>query len=834
MRQGNFSELLNTSLTGSASPTYLYQPGTGGAQILTCNGQQNVFCTSQIDSIAQTILNLYPKPNTNNGDTYNNYQVNVNTADDTVQWDGRLDWNISTRDQAFTRMSYWHDIVSYPPPLGILDGGGSTGKLHNLKAESFVLSETHAFNPSLVNEFRFGYTYGAYSYIQQNANTDVATEYGLGGYPYTPGSGGFPPITVSSIATMGTGCCLPSIEYQNEFQVLDNVTKVIGKHTVKLGFDIQSVRFSWIQTGFPLGNASYTGLFTSLPGTSFTGNGVADFLANMQYSSTLSVGQYANQYQWYRSGYAQDDWKVTPRLTLNLGLRYDYYQPYVEKNDHQANAVISSFGVGTGTAQYLIPTGAEKTTLVSSFTSIAAKDNISIVYTNNHSLTDSHKIGFAPRVGFAYSVTPRLVVRGAYGLFYAGLQNTAGTNLANNYPWNFSSNFSSATCTAGSTCTDDGITLENGYSTYIANGISNLPVLLPSMSAKDYAWKVPYSESYNLSVQQALSHRMSATVAYVGTDDQHLTSYQYANTSGALAVSGTNTQQYQPFPAFGKINREANVGISNYNSLQATLEKQVENGLEFHVAYTYAHTLTDARWEDATYGNTVLFNTRDDYGNPNFDVRHKVALYGNYQLPFGAGKHFMNRRGILNELAGGWAIGAVFVAQTGEPFTPATNTSTATGANTRAVLVGDPYSGGGSPNSTNPTVTCPSKVKTIQHWFNPCALADPLPGSQLANLPGGLATTRAEALPFVGATDIGQIHGPGYNRMNNSIFKRFATFREQYAEFRADIFNTYNSPAYGQPSSTINSSAGQITSPRGLGNNSPDGRYFQLAMKYFF
>jgi hypothetical protein len=175
MRQGNFSELLNPSLTGQSQPTTLYQPGSNGSALLACNGQQNVFCPNQINSIAQGLLNLYPLPNANGGKTYNNYIVNRNNLDNTVQWDGRIDWNATAHDQAFFRMSYYNERGNYAPPLGpILDGGsyGSDGPTINM-GENYALSETHEFTQTLANEFRFGYngaTSSSYSPVQSKTS----------------------------------------------------------------------------------------------------------------------------------------------------------------------------------------------------------------------------------------------------------------------------------------------------------------------------------------------------------------------------------------------------------------------------------------------------------------------------------------------------------------------------------------------------------------------------------------------------------------------------------------------------------------------------------------
>jgi hypothetical protein len=452
-------------------------------------------------------------------------------------------------------------------------------------------------------------------------------------------------------------------------------------------------------------------------------------------------------------------------------------------------------------------------------------------------LADDQKTNFAPRIGFAYSVTPRIVVRSAYGIFYGGLQNQGGTNLSVNYPYQFNSNFPAPSCIAGKPCITDGITLENGFSSYITGGIGALPAVNPGANEIDEKIKTPYSQMYNLSVQGALSSSLSATVGYVGSNQRHMVASFNFNAPGVLAPPGTNTQQYQAFPGFSAVNHLSYSGSGNYNSLQASLEKRYSEGLDFLATYTYSHSFDDVDGivvQNSTgYQNILLIPLQYNYANSDTDLRHRVTLYGNYQLPFGTGRRFLNRNGILNELGGGWAIGVVFTAQTGTPFTVNPNISTAAGSGARALLTGNPFRGGGSPNSTNPNVTCPARVRTVTHWFNPCAFSNPLPGIDIASLPGKVVTSTAQAIQYLG-TERNVIHGPGYNRMDLSLFKRFDTFKEQQVEFRAETFNAYNSPAYGQPSAGINSNAGLINSTISLGKDTPDARFIQLAVKYIF
>ncbi len=864
MRQGDFSELLNTSLTGDAQPVYLYQPNQQNGTLLACNGQQNVFCANQIDKVAQNILNLYPLPNTNNGKTYNNYVVNTPDRDNTFQWDARMDYNMSSHDQMFARFSYYHEPGYDPPPLGpILDGGGfgNDGTILNL-GENFVYSETHVFTPSLSNEFRFGYNYLHDGYLQPNYNTDIAPTLGLGGIPYGadfPENGGLPNVSVGGISSFGSTTYFVTDEHENVFQILDDVTKIAGNHSLKMGVDFQSIRFSTLQPPYPRGTYSFNGQYTSNQSANFTGYGVADFLADQNNFAQVSNEFKNGDAHWYRAAYFEDDWRVTDQLTLNLGVRYDYYQPYKDVGGYQASYYITGpTGPGFGQAVYQIPEQQRSYPMSPTFLNLLAKDNITLQYVNNPALINGQHDNFAPRFGISYALTPNDVVRAGYGIFYGGLESTGYyPNLGENYPFQFTDTFNAPSCNPGNcpSISDPaygGVSLENGFSNALAAGLQNF-ISTPALRGSDHTAKTPYTEDYNLSYEHAFSANLATTVSYVGDVSRHLQVFPDPNNPDALTNPNVTSNTYRPFPDFGGTAYTNYAGMSDYNSLQAKLQKRMSNGLNFLVSYTWSHSLDDAPTPlgstgDSGYRNTNLLPIRNDYSNSAFDVRQRLSLNAFYELPFGKGRKYLNRGGILNEVAGGWAANITFFAQTGNPFTVSPNNTGPSGGGTRAILIGDPFKGGGSPNSTNPDVTCPAQVKTKANWYNPCAFANPDPGNEISPGPeSGSYTTpqpgykypaevtnRTQVLALLGGRR-NEIYGPGYNRANMSVFKDFHTFRKQYFEFRGDIFNLFNTPALGIPSvANINSNGGQITGPRFFQNFTPDARFLQFALKYQF
>jgi hypothetical protein len=855
MRQGNFSELLNKDLTGSAQPIQLYQPNSGGAVPLSCNGQNNVFCAGQIDAVASRIFSLYPQANANGGKTYNNLVENVAQNNNTFQWDQRLDWNISQKDQAYARYSYLHQIVLNALPLGpILDGSGYGGQRDSNLAENFMLSETHIFTPTLTNEFRFGYNWGVFKFLQPNSsNPSAAASLGLGGVPDLGAGLEGVPLGYFNGAIQQWGSVGISDESQNVYQILDNVTKVFGNHSLKFGVAFQSIRFLDLYAPAFLGQYYYNPVYTGAPGVSFTGSAAADFLADQMNGAAISNAPPVNDSEWYNSAYAQDDWRLSPRLTINLGLRYDYFQPYKENADQQANFIPNGpLGIGTGSGIYELPASQQgKVNFGAPFLDTLAKDNVTIQYVNNNRLATSQKTAFAPRIGFAYQADPRTVFRGGFGLFYGGLQSQGSTNLGENFPYSLSANIPAPNCFTNNcpSLANQSVTLENGLSAKTANGLQNF-VQDPGFHAIDQNIRTPYSMSYSLAVEHAWSNNLTSTISYVGNISRHLSLYYDPNTVRGLFNPSISTQQYNPFPDLGGIGTIHFGGVSDYNSLQAKMEKRYSSGLSFLATYTWSHALddaSDAGGLSSAIGdrNMALIPFIDEYTNSVYDIRNRFTFNGNYQLPFGKGRTWLNHSEIEDLLVGGWSSSLTFAAQTGTPFTVSPNNSTAAGGGARAIQIRDPFAPGGTPDPSNPNVTCATKTRTRTNWYNPCSFANPLPGNLIA--PPGVTpgsgnsyqyaspvTDTATALAFLGGKQ-DTLYGPGYYGVNMSLFKNFTTWREQYLQFRADAFNLLNHPTWSNPGVTNdNSNGGEISGPKFFQNNTPDARFFQLSLKYAF
>ena len=838
---GNFSQLLNTNLTGASLPWQVFEPNSGGTAALgsACGNPQNVMCASEINPVALKLFQAaYPAPNTGPvGQTYNNYSWNQAVTDFTNQFDVRVDYNLSQSDQVFGRVSWSHENRTVSAPLGpVFDGGGTfnDGTFFNY-AKNAAFSWNHVFTPTLISQARFSYNNGFYNWDSQSYNNrSLRSQYGLGGLPaYNPslGNGGLPEIGVNEFVEIGPPAFQPSPERQNGYQIIDDVTKILGNHSLKFGVSFQNIRYSVYQPTDGNGFYNFSGQVTSQPGSIFnSGYGLADLLADQMDYTSLSQPSQSQLGRWYDAAYLQDDWKVNDRLTLNLGVRYDYFTAPIEVDDHQAEFIpVSGTDVaGGGIGTYILPNSQKSVVLSPLYLNTLAADNITIQYSGNRSLLNPQKTNFSPRVGASLQASNRVVFRAGFGIYYDGIENLGNfVNLAENYPYDIEQSFPQPSCLPNN-CPSDGLKLETG--------IPSGSLSAPTVTGWQQNIKTPYTMNQNLSMQYAISNNTTATIGYVGSEARHLAIVEFGDQSTELLPPGVNNQPYEPFPGLnGNVHLITDNAIENYNSLQAKLERRFSHGVSFLASYTWSHSLDDDRepLPDNNEGgdrNTNIFGPRIDYGNSPFNVNHRFTFTGTYDLPFGQGRKFLNRKGVVDTFVGGWTSTLLFRTQTGYPFTVYSNTPTVNGAQAFPYLIADPFKGGGSPNTTNPNITCPATVRTRANWYNPCAFADPPLASSITTPISGAANI----LPYLGSPR-SQISGPGYERIDMTMTKNFKTYEHQYLQFRADVFNLFNTPTWGVPSNTGTSSlGGMITGNQFLGNYTPDARFFQLALKYYF
>jgi len=891
-RQGDFSELLNPSLTGQSAKQTLYYQTANSATPMPNNclvGAGTTACPTgsgvpglALNPVAVKILNDYPKPNTGNGNIYNNYTSVLPTISNTFQWDLRADWTIGAKDSTYSRFSYNNNVGENTPPLGAtLDGGGFGDGKNKTLGDNFMWSETHSFSQTLVNEARFGFNYLHTGFQQPNAANDgYAASLGFGGIPAGTLNGGLPNSWFDGPASphgFGAPTWAATDEHNNVYQIIDNITKIAGNHALKAGVTYQNMRFSTLQPQESRGEYDFgTGTTSNPANSSNTGYGVAAFLMDQVNWAGLSNAVTNGDERANFSMYLQDDWKFNHQLTFNLGLRYEYFQPVQDVGGQQASfnflskpTLNTTTGMGSVTGQYLIPSEAKAYAApiiaANGFDKSLAADGMNIVYDSNPRLQTSQTMNFAPRLGLAWSPDVKTSVRAGFGIFYGGLESMGyWPNLGENYPFQFSAGFSSASCTSTMCPTlasnpAFGVTVENGFDTILKNGFASVVTGL-SMRGTDAAAKTPYTESWNLSLEHSLSNDIVATASYVGDTSRHLQTIVDPNQPLALQNPGNNTQAAHPMPDFGGSAYVTFAGMSDYHSLQAKLEKRMSKGYNLLATYTWSHALDDAPTPlgstgDAGVRQYNLIPISKDYSNSAFDVRQRFTLNGLYQLPFGRGRAYLNQSAVTDILFGGWSANATFFAQTGEHFTvKPSGISTAGGFENGPYAIqtaGEFATGGGT--------GCPTSVKNRAHWYNPCSYSNPWDAGDATLASGAynphyipknaadaaVAAAHGDATPvFVqdSASVMGYAGGvrdnavgPGYQRVNMSIFKDFTTFREEKMTFRADIFNLLNTPSLGEPNTSDNSAnGGQITGPRSIQNNAPDSRFFQLSLKYAF
>jgi hypothetical protein len=343
-----------------------------------------------------------------------------------------------------------------------------------------------------------------------------------------------------------------------------------------------------------------------------------------------------------------------------------------------------------------------------------------------------------------------------------------------------------------------------------------------------------YTEQYNFTMQYALPGDMTATAGYVGNVSRHQPVVLFLNGSSALVAPGVSTIPYQPFPDLAGIGYISDSAIGSYNSLQTSLQKRFTHNLEFLATYTWAHSLDDAREPLPSNGdggnrNYQLIGLRPDYTSSPFDVRHRFTLTGTYHLPLGKGHAYVNGGGWTDALLGGWAITPTFQAQTGQPFTVNSSTGTVNGAGAFPYLIADPYKPGGTPSG--PGIVCATSTRNAQHWYNPCAFANPPQANVIPQ--GTVITSGTQAIKYLGSAR-NQLYGPGFSLLNASLFKDFHFTESLYLQFRTDIFNVTNTPSLGQPNGGLGNNGGQITSLRFLGNYTPNARFVQFSLKLYF
>jgi len=878
-----------SGLTATASG-YVRDPfGTCGASTAnfgaagdasTCG--LNVLPAGRLDPNAIKLLGLYPAP-TDASTLFSNFARSPKLDEHSNAFDVRLDLNFNDANQLFYRFSYKDDPEFIPGIFGgLADGGAFQQGNQTADPQQSALAYTHVFSPVLVNVARVGLNYLRTTRAGPVAGnlTNIPGQYGIQDIPQVEDNGGLPAFGINGLATLGSNSFLPSDEVSSTFQLTDDLTKIYSKHTFKMGFEWQHVKFSTLQPSWSHGEFDYNGNFTEIPNVDLGNTGRAAFLLTPIASTVTNgvpynVGGSTNIYasniyltdngKDYYGAYFNDDWKVTPRLTLNLGLRWDFFGLVFEHHGGQANFVPS--GAPTGAPMYILPGGTNAANLSSSFTNLLTADGITLAITNKYGkgLGNSQKANFAPRFGFAYQVTPKLVARGGWGIFYNGFENRGySPNLGENYPFQFDFNYTppndatpitfpgcanAGGAGAGSSVNYTG-TFETGFA---CTPLSPTAVLANGLSLRgiQFNYQTPYTMSGNFTLQYQVTPTFTVQAAYVTSLARHLEVFpgsnnptailpintQLTNTPGPNGTVGTGALPASAgglaWPDFGGNNSyAATTGNSHYNALQTRAEKRFASGLDFLATYTWSQTRTDAL--DLLNGGSLSgYRAPDipglgipfDYGLADFDIRNVFHLSGGYELPFGTGKRWLAQPGPANKIFGGWSIQPIVVLEGGQPMTLTcpTNTVSTTATNCYALLVP------GQPLGRDLHIDANGKMS---FFSNPKAFTQPTP-----------CTAAPCPVSALGGPPT-QVAGPPFKRMDFSTFKNMKLTERFTLQFRAEFFNIFNHPNFNAPGFGGNgvvavSGSGNFTSSTfgeiGSTRDAPyDPRQIQFALKLYY
>ena len=770
---------------------------------------------------------LYPAPNAvpTDGLINSNFQGPQSTFVSNNQEDFKVDWTpgTSNRINGFYSQGKGTDFTTALIPVFFPAHNSYPTKIAGV---SFV----HTFSPYIVNEARFGFTRVRWNngvpsdpsgLFGLTGDQTVGIPFGTQKYVGFTGQsiGGTTTGTLSGANYIGTNAN-PQVFTDNTFNYYDNLTWQRGRHYLSIGGQATRYQQNYLNAGNVgfLGQFSYNGQFTGLPGGA--GYGPADFLlgliSNVQLASPL--GWVGNR-QWRFAGYFQDDFKLTSRLTLNLGLRYEYDQPWYEQNDKTANVLPG------GTVEY-----AGRVPALAAPGSIVCPTRACYDGTYNQLM---------PRVGFAYQPTNRLVIRGGYGAtsFFEGY--SFNQRLTSSPPFSLAINSNATTPTAGSGGSP--FTVANAFSQPL--GINNS---LYSVWPQDT--QPAYIHQFTLVTEYALTNELSLSAGYHGQVGHHLADYRNGNqltTTQAQDISTIGGCSASSFPAADQAPYFSLVGECNpilitesqarmtYNAAQVSLRQRTHHGLEYTVNYTFAKSLTDSSGNYAV-SNTSFngashqdgYNIEADYGPSAMDIRHSLNFVGVYELPFGHGRAYGGSANtVLTGVFGGWKFAASGIFYSGFPVTifgPG-NSNTNSWGFSRA-------------NQYRKMVV---KNRSISNWWgtDPSALpCVPIPVVNPTGADSGVCAYGVAGSFQFGSADNSTERAPDYRQVDMSLFKDFHVWEQQVVGFRADFFNAFNIVSYGNPDNSIsdfstnplNNNWGRIGSVR-----SPE-RQIQLSLHYIF
>ncbi|MFN0171750.1 MAG: TonB-dependent receptor [Bryobacteraceae bacterium] len=767
MKQGDFG--------GAVPGGQLYDPFSLGADGLRTPFAGNLIPQSRRNATSAQLLQFYPAANlpTTSPDpnrVINNYTKQLVQAQDVDQILVRIDHSLSANDRLFGRFSYADDFA---PNFGLLPFADTSVRTN---ARSGAVGYTHVFGPSMVNELKLAYLRRRPTLSPESLFTQRDFNQRFGFQSREPG---VPPINVTGFSSLGSGVQLFDLPL-NDYGVYESLSHIRGRHNLKFGFQYSRVSMNNAFADIGGGGRSFNGNFTrqiGTPNNALEGRGFADFLMGVASSvGGLNVDTSADRHRprfSFYSAYAQDDWKVTNNLTLNIGVRYDLFLPPYTTNGRSS----SWFDFATGELVY--PSNAP----------VTFPQPWPGRKTSGKRLTSTDYTDLAGRFGFAYRVggNNKTVVRGGYGIYYdPGVLNVAFNN--SQAPPFFK--------TTSLSTNPDERNPANFLSITRDVAPANVPLALP-VTFKSYMEDTQSGmmQQWSLSIERQFGDSLVAGVAYVGWKADH---FLWDNVINFPPPGPGNPQDRRPYRAFGSNVVQMSNGSSNMEALQAKLEKRFSHGLSFLSGFSWQHTIGNQLTENGSdiwirlqqYGNL-----RAERGDVEYDVRTRFTLSAVYELPFGK-----SLGGMGKQVLRGWQTGVIYAAQGGYVATPRVSSD-----NTNRGARSAQYA-----NTNGTQANLPRGQKTRLRWFDTSPFSIP---AQFTFGNVGRSTIRTN----------------GMNNVDLSVSKNFFFDDIRRLQFRAEFFNLGNRTQFAVPNMFVDSPAfGQVTRAFSF------GRQIQVALKFHF
>jgi hypothetical protein len=747
----------------------------------------NIIPQNRIHPTSLKLLEFYPAPNLSPNAVSLNHEQPQGNLNDKDQFTGRGDFIESSTSSWSGRYS-WGDEVQLTPGLQL----NGTKLLTTVR--QVMVSNTRTFGGNKVNEARFGYNSFFNSLGRELANSrDVVTELGIPGVsPGPPISWGIPSIAIAGFSGFGDSDEGPYVNNNKTFQAVDNFSWTLGSHSVKFGGELRWDQYNQVGNQFARGSFLFEPNVTSNLGAANTGNAFADFLLGYckrcEASVSLATIEFRAFSQYF---YIDDSWKITPKLTLNFGVRYEYTPPWLDKTGRLVNIDVPFLDNTPNVADLNRHPTFIRMGSGDFYEGLALRFNPAIKVARDGRLGErlvrADKNDIAPRFGLAWSPTNKWTVRAGGGVFYTQDTGNPRFDMARNL--------------AGrrrDEATPSQIDLN--WNTPFRNLGGTVLISNPYVLGNIFGRRTPYVIQYMLNVQRELANNLLFEVGYLGSVGRKLESLRAFNESIPGATGSVLSRA--PYPEFGRIQEVDGSGKSSYNALSFKLEKRFGGGFTFLSGYTWSRSIDNASAIRSHDFDTLFpqnsYNLAAEKALSSFHTAHRFVTSGLFQLPFGKGRRLLDRGGIANAVLGGWEFGSLLAIQTGFPITIAAGTDRSnTGAGfDRPNLVGEANFEGDQ--------------RTTDKWFNTAAF-------------------QLQALGTHGTAGRNIVIGPGLIQWDASLLKNFNFTERTYLQFRFEAFNAANHPNWGNPNNNLSSSAfGRITGTRGT------MRELQFALKLYF